>query len=116
MREGIHPNYVLTAVTCACGSSFQTRSTKPNIHLEICSSCHPFFTGKQKLMDSAGRVERFTRRFEKTSGKTVRVKAQTKAAKAVPSGGAKKILSTGARKVKPVESKKTKKESAPKSK
>ena len=72
MKTDIHPNYVLATVSCACGYTFQTRSTKPTIHLEICSNCHPFFTGKQKLVDSAGRVERFTRRFEKTMGKTIR--------------------------------------------
>ena len=99
MQSGIHPNYVLATVNCACGHTFQTRSTKPSIHLEICSNCHPFFTGKQKLVDSAGRVERFTRRFEKTQGQTVRVKAKTKAASQVITKQAvKKILSTGAKK------------------
>ena len=65
MKEGIHPKYLKVRVTCACGNSFETRSTKPDIRLEICSSCHPFFTGKQKLIDSAGRVERFTRKYGK---------------------------------------------------
>lgn len=74
MKEGIHPQYGKTTVTCACGYSFQTRSTKPVIKLEICSHCHPFFTGKQKLLDSAGRVERFQKRYKKTEGKTVRKK------------------------------------------
>jgi len=74
MKEGIHPQYVDTVVTCACGYSFKTRSTKPVIKLEICSHCHPFFTGKQKLVDTAGRVERFQRRYKKTEGKTVRKK------------------------------------------
>ncbi|HCJ66227.1 MAG TPA: 50S ribosomal protein L31 [Elusimicrobia bacterium] len=77
MREGIHPKYVDTTVTCACGYSFQTRSTKPEIKLEICSHCHPFFTGKQKLVDSAGRVERFHRRYKKTEGKTIRKKVSS---------------------------------------
>ena len=72
MKEGIHPNYVESTVTCACGYTFKTRSTKPVIRLEICSNCHPFFTGRQKLMDTAGRVERFQKRFAKTEGKTVR--------------------------------------------
>ena len=107
MRPGIHPNYVLSTVTCACGSSFQTRSTKPAIHLEICSSCHPFFTGRQKLVDSAGRVERFTRRFEKTQGKTVRAKAKAKPA--AKHAKVSKILSTGAKKASAPE----KKEKAP---
>lgn len=65
MREGIHPKYVEAVVTCACGETFTTRSTKPEIHLEICSKCHPFFTGKQKLVDTAGRVERFQRKYAK---------------------------------------------------
>lgn len=63
MKEKIHPEYVLATVTCACGESFQTHSTKKEIHLEICSSCHPFFTGKQKFVDSAGRVERFHKKY-----------------------------------------------------
>ncbi len=65
MKANIHPNYVETVVKCACGESFKTRSTKPEIHLEICSKCHPFFTGKQKLIDTAGRVERFQRKYKK---------------------------------------------------
>ena len=64
MREGIHPNYVEATVVCACGSSFKTRSTKPMIRLDICSSCHPFFTGKYKLVDTEGRVERFRKKYE----------------------------------------------------
>lgn len=63
MREGIHPEYHELEVSCACGHSFKTRSTKSEMRVEICSSCHPFFTGKQKLIDSAGRVERFKRRY-----------------------------------------------------
>ncbi len=63
MKKGIHPEYHLVTVTCACGETFQTRSTKNKIHLEICSSCHPFFTGKQKYVDSAGRVERFQKKY-----------------------------------------------------
>jgi len=65
MKADIHPEYVLTNVTCSCGISFQTRSTKAELHVEICSECHPFYTGKQKLMDAGGRVERFQRRLEK---------------------------------------------------
>lgn len=63
MRDGIHPNYVETTITCACGNVINTRSTKENIKVEICSKCHPFFTGKQKLVDSGGRVDRFKKRF-----------------------------------------------------
>jgi len=67
MKANIHPNYVDAVVHCACGETFRTRSTKPEIHLEICSKCHPFFTGKQKLVDTAGRVERFQRKYAKKS-------------------------------------------------
>jgi large subunit ribosomal protein L31 len=65
MKKGIHPDYHDVTVVCACGNSFRTRSTYKGdvLHLEICSHCHPFFTGKQKLMDSAGRVERFNRKY-----------------------------------------------------
>jgi large subunit ribosomal protein L31 len=65
MKPEIHPIYKVVNVHCACGATWETRSTKPEIRLEICSSCHPFFTGKQKLIDSAGRVERFTRKYGK---------------------------------------------------
>jgi len=65
MKKGIHPEYHEVAVACACGSTIQTRSTKKDLRVEICSSCHPFFTGKQKLVDSAGRVERFQKRYGK---------------------------------------------------
>jgi large subunit ribosomal protein L31 len=67
MREGIHPDYKKTKVICACGAVIETRSTRGDFHIEICSSCHPFFTGKQKLMDTAGRVERFNRKYGKKS-------------------------------------------------
>jgi large subunit ribosomal protein L31 len=63
MKEKIHPEYHEVQVSCACGNSFKTRSTKPELKVEICSACHPFFTGKQKLVDSAGRVERFQKRY-----------------------------------------------------
>jgi large subunit ribosomal protein L31 len=63
MKTGIHPEYVTSTVRCSCGSTFVTRSTKPEIHVEICSACHPFYTGKQKLVDTGGRVERFQRRY-----------------------------------------------------
>jgi len=65
VKKGIHPEYVKAQVTCACGNTFETRSTKPEIRVEICSSCHPFFTGKQKFVDSEGRVERFQRKYGK---------------------------------------------------
>jgi large subunit ribosomal protein L31 len=65
MKPGIHPEYKKSHVTCVCGNSFETRSTTGDLHLEICSACHPYYTGKQKLVDSAGRVERFTRKYGK---------------------------------------------------
>ena len=63
MREGIHPNYEKAIVKCACGNTFETRSTKSEIKVEICSKCHPFYTGKQKLVDTGGRVDRFKKRY-----------------------------------------------------
>ena len=63
MKKGIHPQYVKATISCACGNLVETRSTVPVTHVEICSSCHPFFTGKQKLVDTAGRVERFRRKY-----------------------------------------------------
>ncbi len=65
MKDKIHPQYKEATISCACGTVIHTRSTKQNIHVEICSSCHPFFTGKQKLVDSAGRVERYATRLAK---------------------------------------------------
>lgn len=62
-REGIHPQYEETTITCACGNVIHTRSTKQNIKVEICSKCHPFYTGKQKLVDTGGRVDRFNKRY-----------------------------------------------------
>jgi len=70
MKKGIHPKYEETNVRCACGNEFTTRSTKSKITTEICSNCHPFFTGKQKLVDSEGRVDRFLRKYGKTLPKT----------------------------------------------
>jgi large subunit ribosomal protein L31 len=67
MKQGIHPEYVTAKVTCSCGNTFETRSTKSEIHLELCSACHPFYTGKQKLVDTGGRVERFQRRYGQRS-------------------------------------------------
>jgi len=63
MKEGIHPKYEPATITCACGNVIETRSTVKNIQVEICSACHPFFTGKQKLVDTAGRIERFNRKY-----------------------------------------------------
>ena len=65
MRSGIHPEYVRCDVTCGCGTKFVTRATVTELHVEICSACHPFYTGKQKFVDTAGRVEKFRRKFGK---------------------------------------------------
>lgn len=65
MREGIHPNYEKATVKCACGNTFETRSTKSEIRVEICSKCHPFYTGKQKFVDAGGRVDKFKKRLAK---------------------------------------------------
>jgi large subunit ribosomal protein L31 len=95
VKEGIHPNYKEVEARCACGNTFKTRSTKPELHLEICSACHPFFTGRQKLIDTEGRVERFTKKYgaqtseqRKTAAKAAKsakpAAAPKKAAKAAP--------------------------------
>ncbi len=65
MKAEIHPEYVTAVVTCSCGNSWETRSTKPQMHVDVCSACHPFFTGEQRIVDTAGRVERFRRRYNK---------------------------------------------------
>ncbi len=65
MKDGIHPKYDKAVVNCACGNNFETRSTQPEIRVEVCSKCHPFYTGKQKLVDTGGRVDRFNRRFNR---------------------------------------------------
>lgn len=81
MKDGIHPKYVECAVTCGCGNSFQTRSTRPKIVVEVCSKCHPFFTGTAKYVDAAGRVDRFKQKFQGTYGKA-KTKKTEEAAKA----------------------------------
>jgi large subunit ribosomal protein L31 len=67
MKQDIHPDYVVAKVHCSCGNAFETRSTVKELRLDICSQCHPFYTGKQKLVDTGGRVERFQRRYAKKS-------------------------------------------------
>jgi large subunit ribosomal protein L31 len=67
VKKGLHPELHLVTAVCACGNSFQTRSTKKELRLEICSACHPFFTGRQKFIDTAGRVERFKKRYSKSA-------------------------------------------------
>jgi large subunit ribosomal protein L31 len=110
MREGIHPAYVEATVVCACGNTFKTHSTKPMIRLEICSNCHPFFTGKQKFVDSAGRVERFQRRFANVPGESVKKPTPTKLAKGQSSALSKKkvkILSSAPIRTKPLSTSKS---------
>ena len=65
MQEGIHPTYEKSMVVCACGNTFETRSTRKELHVDICSACHPFFTGKQKLIDTEGRVDKFRKKYKK---------------------------------------------------
>jgi large subunit ribosomal protein L31 len=74
MKEKIHPEYKDCTITCACGNVIKTKSTKKDFMVEICSNCHPFFTGKQKLVDSAGRIEKFMRKYAKAQGKTAQAK------------------------------------------
>ena len=68
MKKGIHPTYELTTITCACGNKVEIRSTKKNIKVEVCARCHPFYTGKEKVVDTAGRVERFRKKYATGSG------------------------------------------------
>lgn len=113
MKAGIHPLYLNSKVICACGNTFDTRSTKEVIKLEICSACHPFYTGQQRLVDAAGRVERFKTRFKTTEGKTiVRKPAKTLMKKLVSSAtgpGRKKVLTTAPKKEEKTEKKPAKK-------
>jgi large subunit ribosomal protein L31 len=80
MKAGIHPNYVEATVTCACGNTFTTRSTKPNLRTDLCNVCHPFYTGEQRIVDTAGQVERFMRRVEAAAGSSRQSKRQTRLA------------------------------------
>ncbi|RLC46921.1 MAG: 50S ribosomal protein L31 [Candidatus Cloacimonadota bacterium] len=75
MKKGIHPKYQKSIVKCACGNTFETRSTLPEINVEICSKCHPFFTGQKKIIDSAGRIERFRRKYAKYNKEKVQKKS-----------------------------------------
>ena len=76
MKNDIHPKYEICEVSCACGNTFKTRSVKPSIKVEICAACHPFYTGKQRFTDTAGRVEKFQKKFAATEGKMVERKAK----------------------------------------
>jgi large subunit ribosomal protein L31 len=75
MKKDIHPQYEEATVHCSCGNTFTTRSTKKELHVELCSQCHPFYTGKQKLVDSGGRVDRFKKRLQKKADEPVKPKA-----------------------------------------
>ncbi|ABS24946.1 50S ribosomal protein L31 [Anaeromyxobacter sp. Fw109-5] len=79
MKEAIHPDYKDSKVLCACGNVIETRSTRGDFHIEICAQCHPFFTGKQKIMDTAGRIEKFKTRYAATPAKAEPKKAEAKA-------------------------------------
>ena len=83
MKDGIHPKYVETKVTCGCGSSFTTRSTKAELKVDICSACHPFYTGKLKYIDTAGRIERFQNKFAGVGYSSVK-RGKKKAVEAQP--------------------------------
>src|SRR5215207_4471757 len=78
MKPGIHPNYVEATVTCACGNTFVTRSTKPSLRTDLCNVCHPFYTGEQRIVDTAGQVERFMRRVEAAAGSSRPSKRQSR--------------------------------------
>jgi large subunit ribosomal protein L31 len=75
MKEKIHPKYMQAKVVCACGNTFMTGSTKPELHVEVCSNCHPFFTGKQHILDIQGRVERFQKRYAKSQAASASAEA-----------------------------------------
>ena len=91
MKEGIHPQYEEVTVHCGCGATWKTRSTKKDMHLDICSNCHPFFTGRQKLLDTEGRVERFTKKFGTQTAEQRKTAAKAaKATKATKTKSAKK--------------------------
>lgn len=82
MKPEIHPEYQTATITCACGNVVETRSTKGSFTVDVCSACHPFYTGRQKMLDTAGRVDRFRRKYAATGGKTVRKTKATKKAAA----------------------------------
>jgi large subunit ribosomal protein L31 len=95
VKPDIHPKYYEVEARCACGTTWKTRSTKPELHLEICSNCHPFFTGRQKLVDTEGRVERFTKKFGAQTAEQRKTAAKAaKTAKAATARGKKKATAT----------------------
>jgi large subunit ribosomal protein L31 len=106
VKEGIHPSYLEVEVRCACGNTFTTRSTKPELHLEICSACHPFFTGRQKLIDTEGRVDRFTKKFGTQTSeqrKAADKVARAERAKVAKAAGIAKAAAKAKAKAKPID-------------
>jgi large subunit ribosomal protein L31 len=92
VKQGIHPKYEEVEARCACGNTFKTRSTKSELHLEICSACHPFFTGRQKLIDTEGRVERFSKKFGVQTSESRKVAEKAAKAAAAAKAPAKKVV------------------------
>ena len=92
MKQDIHPDYTTATVTCVCGNSFETRSTVGDIKLEICSECHPFFTGRQKLIDTAGRIDKFNQRFARS--KSLRAKKKEAAGAATADASTEEVVAT----------------------
>jgi large subunit ribosomal protein L31 len=88
MQEGIHPEYPAARVTCACGNTFVTRSTRGDFQVDVCGACHPFYTGTQKLIDTAGRVDRFRKRYEKKAALGIKAAEAAKPAPAAPAAPA----------------------------
>ena len=97
-KASIHPNYQLATITCACGATYETASTRGSFSVEICAHCHPFYTGKQKLNDSAGRIERFQRRYQLKPGASISVDAEAKPKKAEGEAEAKPKAEKGEKK------------------
>jgi large subunit ribosomal protein L31 len=96
MKKGIHPKYIETTVVCGCGNTFKTRSTKERLVVEVCSACHPFYTGKQKFVDTAGRVEKFTSKYAWDNKKAAKIVEE--GAKKKAEAGAKKKTQAAAKK------------------
>lgn len=94
MKPDIHPRYVVSEVSCVCGNAFVTRSTRQSIKVEVCSACHPLYTGKQKMLDTAGRVEKFNKKFVATGGKTVVRKPKKAQSASVAPKHTRKVLSS----------------------
>jgi large subunit ribosomal protein L31 len=113
MKEAIHPDYKATKIVCNCGAVIETRSTRGDFHVEICSACHPFFTGKQKLMDTAGRIEKFKTRYAATPGAAPKPEAKPVAAAAPAKKAEAPKENRAAKRAKAGKSKPAKAEAAP---